>query len=167
MWQLLCKLFITCKYNRHAETAVSDMNIELLKCSLTVQLTKISITLIRYWNTQSIKCENVKGSFIPVRGCTDQMFSMQYLIRGVQVRTWKYMLLLLSMKIHMIRWTGVICWCVLDETDITKHSGTMKSIYENCKTSVAVNIILSDWLQIRQEAKQGCVPWFFNLFTDN
>jgi hypothetical protein len=43
-----------------------------------------------------------------------------------------------------------------------------KYMYDGSTACIRVNLILSEWLEVKQGVRQGCVmsPWVFNVFMD-
>jgi hypothetical protein len=60
-------------------------------------------------------------------------------------------------------------WEVLEEYGVEMGLvRAVKSMYDGSKACVRVNGMLSEWFEVKQGVRQGCVisPWLFNVFMD-
>jgi hypothetical protein len=60
---------------------------------------------------------------------------------------------------------------VLEEYGVemgSEKKTAVRSMYDGSKACVRVNGMLSEWFEVKQGVRQGCVmsPWLFNVFMD-
>ncbi|MFA0954709.1 RNA-directed DNA polymerase, partial [Klebsiella pneumoniae] len=115
------------------------------------------------------KISDVQGGFMPGRGCTDQIFTVQQIIeKCVAVRKKVYMAFVDLEKAYD-RVDRECLWRVLEEYGVNGMLlGAIQAMYEGSKACVRVNGGLSEWFGVTAGVRQGCVmsPWLFNIFMD-
>jgi Reverse transcriptase (RNA-dependent DNA polymerase)/Endonuclease-reverse transcriptase len=111
----------------------------------------------------------VQCGFMPGRGCSDQIFTVQQLIEKCEDVGKKLFVAFVDLEKAYDRVNRSMLWSVLDEYGVKgRLLGAVKAMYEGSKACVRMNGGLSEWFEVSRGVRQGCVmsPWLFNIFMD-
>ncbi|KAF1010546.1 MAG: hypothetical protein GAK29_05048 [Acinetobacter bereziniae] len=119
------------------------------------------VTECRIWDVQ--------GGFMPGRGCVDQIFTLQQVLEKCMHVRKKVYCAFVDLEKAYDNVNRSKLWQTLAEYGVDEPTlNVLKEIYNGSKACVRVNGTLSDWFEVQQGVRQGCVmsPWLFNVFID-
>ena len=103
------------------------------------------------------------------RGCADQIFAVKQICEKAKRKRKKVFMGFMDLEKAYDSVNRKGLWQVLSMYGVSgKLLEGIKSLHEGSKACVRVNGTLSEWFEIKNGVKQGCVmsPWLFNIFMD-
>ena len=103
------------------------------------------------------------------RGCVDQIFAVKQICEKARRKGRKVYMGFMDLEKAYDSVNRKGLWQVLSMYGISgKLLNGIKSLHDESKACVRVNGTVSEWFEIENGVKQGCVmsPWLFNIYMD-
>ena len=111
----------------------------------------------------------LQGGFREGRSCIDQIFTLKQLMEKMIEKNKKMYVAFVDLEKAYDTMSRKKLWRVLEGYNICGKLLTgIKALYEGSQACVRVESRVSQWFEIRQGVRQGCVlsPVLFNIFMD-